>query len=48
MTEDAKKPDDLVCPEGFFKGVKYFLIGNIEEKVRKLGIKISTLNMITL
>ena len=36
MTEDAKKPDGLVCPEGFFKGVKYFLIGNIEVKVRKL------------
>ena len=34
MTEDATKPDDITCPEGFFKGVKYFLIGNIDKKVR--------------
>ena len=34
MAEEVVPPTDLSCPEGFFKGVKYFLIGNIDEKVR--------------
>ena len=35
MESDAKKPDELSVPDGFFKGVKYYLIGSIDEKVRK-------------
>ena len=36
MTEEVKPWSDLSVPDNLFKDVKYFLIGNIDEKVKSL------------